>query len=48
MFIAACCLVVTGALLAEAKAKEGILIVPAGVWYAILAGLGLWLLALAE
>ena len=48
VFVIVCSLVVIAALVAEARSEKGILVVPAGVWYAILTGLGLWLLVLAE
>lgn len=46
LFILVCVAVFAGLILAEAVFDEGVLVLPACVWYAVVAGLGIWLLAL--
>jgi hypothetical protein len=47
LFVIACGVAIAAALLAEQHYPEGVLVVPVGVWLAVLGVLGVWLLMLA-
>lgn len=48
LFMLACLVLIGAAFLAEAVHPDGVGIVRPAVWYAAVAGLGLWLLLLPE